>query len=430
MNSKQKIILAAITMIFTSLFFGHSTFADVQSSVLQKALLQGLYRCYTGGAINTNAGKLSNFHRFDKLITGGKSGTYITLPNGLTNIEDNNISCKGLFMGDKKGIGTESGTFDGLFKIFGKSQYAGTITDDNKKTTLLEGMGYSASSSSNKKSCVYYIYDNTDPSGVKSYTQKVCVSGDSLSVEENNIDCGNDSSICLAPIYFEVEKGKTLVVRDGLWINEKKISYSGDWNKFREKLNSEMSSTFRNPENGDAFEYTFNVEKSANTQDSSGDNTYKIVGKKSSAAVRAIQFLQPSYKKHADIKFNDQEKLWYYTNTIGAWFFEGKEANKYYKCGISENPSLYGNYAIINVDPSTKAKNKEGDCGVDKDAIVNSGGIYSFNKDNYFSADGKVMLANLDAVIAEINRLAGNMSDEEMLEIQESGEKPEKIDND
>lgn len=414
-NKKIKLLLSFFIFSICGLLFScNSAFAGTKETVLEKSVLQGLYRCYTTGAINKDAGTLSAFHKFETLITGGDSdGKYIALPAGLTGINDNNISCKGLFMGDPVGLFTESGSFDGLFKMFGKSEYAENITSDTKKTTLLKGMGYSAGSTSSTKNCVYYVYTNDDPSGDgESYTDKVCLSNGELSVETNNRDCGNNSGICMAPIGFQAN-GKILTIRDFLWTKEEKVTYSGSWDKFRSDLNTTMSSDFYSPEGGDAFTYRFSSEKSDDTQSTEGDVTYTFSDGKS-AAVTAIKFLNPSYALYGSLAFTDQEKLWYYENTITNWFYKNKSLDDYYKCGISENPSLNSQYIIINVNPSTGAKNTAGDCGVNKENATNSDGIHGFDRSNHFSANGTVGAMDLASVVAIINSLVDGMDESEL----------------
>lgn len=427
-NKKIKLLLSFFIFSICGLLFScNSAFAGTKETVLEKSVLQGLYRCYTTGAINKDAGALSAFHKFETLIIGGDSdGKYIALPAGLTGINDNNISCKGLFMGDSVGLFTESGSFDGLFKMFGKSEYTENITSDTKKTTLLKGMGYSAGSTSSTKNCVYYVYTNDDPSGDgESYTDKVCLSNGELSVETNNRDCGNNSGICMAPIGFQAN-GKTLTIRDFLWTKEEKVTYSGSWDKFRSDLNTTMSSDFYSPEGGDAFTYRFSSEKSDNTQSTDGDVTYTFSDGKS-AAVTAIKFLNPSYALYGSLAFTDQEKLWYYENTITNWFYKNKSLDDYYKCGISENPSLNSQYIIINVNPSTGAKNTAGDCGVNKENTTNSDGIHGFDRSNHFSANGTVGAMDLASVVAIINSLVDGMDESELptdgtIDSQEDGE--------
>ncbi|RYC74977.1 hypothetical protein [Candidatus Nanosyncoccus alces] len=414
-NKKIKLLLSFFIFSICGLLFScNSAFAGTKETVLEKSVLQGLYRCYTTGAINKDAGALSAFHKFETLIIGGDSdGKYIALPAGLTGINDNNISCKGLFMGDSVGLFTESGSFDGLFKMFGKTEYTENITSDTKKTTLLKGMGYSAGSTSSTKNCVYYVYTNNDPSGDgESYTDKVCLSNGELSVETNNRDCGNNSGICMAPIGFQAN-GKTLTIRDFLWTKEEKVTYSGSWDKFRSDLNTTMSSDFYSPEGGDAFTYRFSSEKSDNTQSTDGDVTYTFSDGKS-AAVTAIKFLNPSYALYGSLAFTDQEKLWYYENTITNWFYKNKSLDDYYKCGISENPSLNSQYIIINVNPSTGAKNTAGDCGVNKENTTNSDGIHGFDRSNHFSANGTVGAMDLASVVAIINSLVDGMDESEL----------------
>ena len=417
-NRSKKIgLLLSFLLVIVCAFLlpYNSAFASTKDTVLSKAVLQGLYRCYTAGAINKDAGTLSKFHKFETLIIGGDNGgKYVALPASLTGINDNNISCKGLFMGDSVGLFTESGSFDGLFKMFGKPEYTGDITDDAKKTTLLKGMGYSSGSTSSTKKCVYYVYNNDSDlvGNAESYTDKVCLTNGELAVETTNWSCGGADGTCIAPVGFQAN-GKTLTIRDQLLLNEAKVSYSGNWDKFRNNLNTVMSSTFYSPESSDVFTYKFSSEKSENAQSAEGDVTYTFSDSKS-AATDAIKFLNPSYTSYGNLAFTDQEKLWYYENTVTNWFYKDKSLDDYYKCGISENPSLNSQYIIINVNPSTGAKNTAGDCGVNKEDTSKSDGIHGFDRNNHFSADGTIGAMDLASVVAIINSLVDGMDESEL----------------
>ena len=67
-NRSKKIgLLLSFLLVIVCAFLlpYNSAFASTKDTVLSKAVLQGLYRCYTAGAINKDAGTLSKFHKFE-----------------------------------------------------------------------------------------------------------------------------------------------------------------------------------------------------------------------------------------------------------------------------------------------------------------------------------------------------------------------------
>lgn len=416
-TSVYYLVMTVVCVLAPCVFLSNSVFANVEenwnSSVVQKALLSGLRRCYSNGAINYNAGKLSDFKKFDQLIIGGDSGNYVALPSGLTKISDNDISCKGLFMGDSVGLGTETGSFKGIFELAGKSEYENDVTDLNKKITLLEGMGYAKIGSGTNKQCVYYVYRSSANDSNKRTTQQICYNGGALSVESTGDN--------LPPYFYFGSFGNTTTGRD-LTIEyngtKKYVSYTdydGGWDGFVSRLSTTMSTYFS------IINGLWLQGSEGTNQNDYGDAEFKMQFSTSGeSADKPISFLS-SYQDYDSLGFSDSERISYYVDTIKYWFYGGMDAGDYLKCDISDQ-TLYGTYLMINLDIVSMKKSST--CGIDTRVALGDkyahGFIWNRGKP-YFDASGNTKVY-LEDVVKEINRLVENIDDEELADLTDDYE--------
>ena len=411
MNKNNKFRLGVIAAVFITIALGtffstNAAFANIaenwSDSAVQKALLKGLHRCYSTGAINYDAGKLSEFKNFNQLVIGGTDQDYVALPSGLTNVGDNNLDCKSLFQGWS--------SFKGIFELAGKPEYKKDITGVDQKITFLEGMGYSKvdDKDDNKKCVVYWYTADYEGKSDKKYTAQVCYTDENgLSVE--------DSGGTHTP-YFEVTDKYTLKVSATLkQLEPETVRYVGytfggensGWSGFVFKLNNTMS-TYFNFVSNDYLQFDSNGAE----QNNYGDAVFKLKSSRGGGvADRAISFLS-SYKNYDDLAFTDKEKLSYFVGAIKNWFYSGMSTSDYLKCDISDW-SLYGSYLQINIDINTMKKSST--CGIDTSRIPGETYAYGFDG-NQFDASGATKLYLTD-VVKEINSLVDGLDDEDLADL-------------
>lgn len=408
MSKKSNFRLCTVVAIFFTLVSGvffstNKVFANIaenwSDTAVQKALLQGLHRCYSTGAINFNAGKLSEFKNFNQLVIGGTEQDYVALPSGLTSVSDNNLDCESMFQGRS--------SFKGIFELAGKPEYKKDINEVDKKVTFLEGMGYSKADGDNKKCVIYYYTADYEGKMDKKYTDQVCYTDENgLSVEDGGEHVP----------YFEVTDKYTLKVSATLATLEpevvKFVSYTfggenSGWNGFVSKLNNVMSTYYKMVSN-DYLQF----DSSGAEQNNYGDAVFKLKSsRRGGVADKALSFLS-SYKNYDGLAFTDTERLSYLVGTIKNWFYSGMSTNDYLKCDISDW-SLYGSYLQINIDIGTMKKSST--CGIDTSRISGEKYAYGFSG-NHFDASGATKLYLTD-VVKEINTLAGKLSDEDLTDI-------------
>lgn len=396
-------IFISLTLLSSQAFAAKKD--DWSNSVVQKALLSGLRWCYSSGAINFDAGKISQFNNFNQLITGGNRQDYVALPSGLTSINRDSVDCKSLFKG--------SGSFKGVFELAGKPEYKGNIEGLTQKITFLEGMGYSRSNEEASKKCVYYIYAERDGGGRKRTTRQVCFKGGALTLESVSDDDYPPYFYLGSGIDDNVSSGRDLTI--DYQGTTKYVSYtdSEGWDTFVGKLNKIMSTHFN---------YIGNLWFQGD--DGSGQNDYgdaefeMDLSGSGETADKPIKFLS-QYQNYYSLSFSDKERLSYYIDTIKNVFYKGASTSKYLKCDISD-PTLYGSYLMINVNIETMHKNSS--CGIDTSVTSDTKRVYGFvwNRGKpYFDASGATKLT-LSEVVAEINRLANILTEEEISSLASS----------
>lgn len=442
-------ILAFCAMITTSLGLLHAPASAASSTnynsvPVRKALLTGVYRCYTSGAIANEVSSLTSFDSFTDLVigyTGNKYHTYIALPSGLTGITDNDIDCKNLFMGDEVGLGTEGGTFEGVFSLAGKT--AKGLTPE-QKVPFLNGMGYTSISKADNKCIGYFQYQQESRSmGNHTVTSDgVCAKTDDkgiiteLSIDRSKSDyylAGANQNLSGAVPFFAIADGKVAIQRAG---KVTALGVGSSWDDFQRNLRETVSGL--GDGNGN-FTYTYNVpggggiktvlsytlDHNSVKEDSVGDASYGFVrGSARDAANTAIDYLSNgSLKGYESLKFSDKEKLSLLLMSLKEYFYEGVN-DEYWVCDVADWADYGGypeNYAI-NVSPDGKTGSK---CRLNPSKANQkntNGTIHGFNG-AYFDSAGKNNL-DLLATIAEINKLADALPNNTVLDINETIEEP------
>ena len=440
------------------------------NSILQKATLTGLRRCYTTGKIKDTVDNIGLFTTFDDVIESS-DGDYIALPSGLTGIKsDNTIRCGTLFMGG----GSDGDSFKGLFELSGKpAKYKDLGGDEVAKKTLLEGMGYTRVQTSNtNNNCIYFTYSakrrvtqamggrGTYEEEKTAMTKNVCVDNDNkiyveslptticddkgsgyggFSTDEDvddNEACdllslqsgSSEQGVIIGPwklldSYSGGMSGQYTYKSDTI----KYEDYGNDWGRFKRGLISKMSTDFscnlerscandwvNSTVENSGFVYRFLREEGGTTENNPEDK-YKIKGgghhggKMGVAADKAVSFLS-SYQGYDGLKFTKAEKLSYYLLALQHWIFDGEDLNTYYKCDVADY-TVYG-YKKININPQTRES--VSNCAVDpQQKVPGRDFIFGFTSEDYFDASGSTKIY-FDDLIEEINKLAGEVSQEEL----------------
>ena len=436
------------------------------NSILQKATLTGLRRCYTTGKIKDTVNNIGLFTTFDDVIESS-DGDYIALPSGLTGIKsDNTVRCGTLFMGG----GSDGDSFKGLFELSGKpAKYKDLGGDEAAKKTLLEGMGYTRVQTSNTdNNCIYFTY-----SAKKRVTQTMGGGGshdEERAAMTKNVCVDNDNKIYVESLpmticdergggyggFFTNDDFETCdllslsqsggeVLTIGPWALQDTYSggmsgryeqksdtisygeYGKDWERFKRGLITKMSTDFScnlkqscsdgwvdsNMNHGSIYRF---LREEGGTTENNPEDKYEIKGsghhdgKMGAAADKAISFLS-SYQGYDSLKFTKAEKLSYYLLALQHWIFGDDDLDKYYKCDVADY-AIYG-YKSIKVNPQTRER--VNNCVLDPSAKKKDY-IFGFTSDDYFDASGNTKIY-FDDLVEEINRLAGEVSQEELNEV-------------
>lgn len=221
--------LAVLCAVAFSLWVSSDTSAytaeQVQKSIMNKAVYQGLYHCYNDGYIKPDFGAISQYMTISNLLTDkgqNESDDSINLVTGATSdsvwarsagysVADSGLKCSELLSG---GFYFWGGSNSGILEVMGKSKPNNTSSDEVK--AFFENMGYKVDVPSGTCYKVGFSYDTiglAKTSG-NGETNSVCLENGQLSVESRNV---NDMA------FFDVKNGNEvcLWLRDGLYAKER-----------------------------------------------------------------------------------------------------------------------------------------------------------------------------------------------------------------
>lgn len=451
--------LAAVMTLFGAVLGYQSVYATASTynaDVVKKALLTGVQYCYSQGAIQEKVDAISGFSSFTSLIVGGTNENFIALPTGLTNIDDNGVSCEQLFIGYSGAFGI-GGSFEGVFDIFGKSPSA---SSKEAKTALLEGMGYKMIESSNPesgKNCVSFKYNEqignySSPKEVE--TDQVCAEMDgnkiaSLSTNKSTASYYGASSTYNPPSAFlgVTEDGKVELLRArttrtehgytvGTTTYVTSAGVGSTWDEFVTNLRQTLSSagdgngnfSFTHGAYGASVTIKYGYIRSSDEGDSNynesdiGDVAFELAftGSEDQLRItsgRATKYLSNgAYPLWSSLEFSDAEKLQLLVLSLQNWFFAGVDPSEYWACDVADWAD-YGSFTTkIGITsglgrPSSECRLNTG-MATNPDSSIN--GFTSIDGREMFDASGATKLT-LQQTIDEINRLAGELPEDEDL---------------
>ena len=451
--------LAAVMTLFGAVWGYQSVYATASTynaDVVKKALLTGVQYCYSQGAIQEKVDAISGFSSFTSLIVGGTNENFIALPTGLTNIDDNGVSCEQLFIGYSGAFGI-GGSFEGVFDIFGKSPSA---SSKEAKTALLEGMGYKMIESSNPesgKNCVSFKYNEqignySSPKEVE--TDQVCAEMDgnkiaSLSTNKSTASYYGASSTYNPPSAFlgVTEDGKVELLRArttrtehgytvGTTTYVTSAGVGSTWDEFVTNLRQTLSSagdgngnfSFTHGAYGSSVTIKYGYIRSSDEGDSNynesdiGDVAFELAftGSEDQLRItsgRATKYLSNgAYPLWSSLEFSDAEKLQLLALSLQNWFFAGVDPSEYWACDVADWAD-YGSFTTkIGITsglgrPSSECRLNTG-MATNPDSSIN--GFTSIDGREMFDASGATKLT-LQQTIDEINRLAGELPEDEDL---------------
>ena len=440
-----------LILVFVGLLWlnGSSAYAtDYSSTAIKKALLTGVQRCYSSGIINTSAGTLSGFSSFSNVILSDKDDShFIALPSSLTGIVDDDVSCDQLFMGYPTGGGSSwGGSFEGVFTLAGLN---GRPTSATGKKNLLEGMGYTEQRSSNTNNTrrIDFTY-NQEVLGTTSQIKTdtiVATLDNSGRITELNIEYLGDYAQQneYGSAFFGVVDGKIRLLRAttrvgqyGTWITTYYDTTKGVgdmWdgeNGFLNDLRSTISKrgsfsySFTPPHTSSSIVYTYSLPNDTTAgnydPDAVADATYEIELDASAgppslipAINSAIAYLSGNvYRTVNDLKYSEAEQIALLSAYIKSHFYEGLDPSDYWVCGVTDWAD-YGAYTADYEIHMTSGGVVEKNCRLNFSKLVTADVVHGFSGDR-FDASGNTELT-FEQTIAEINRLVGELPDDEVI---------------
>ena len=353
----QKIVFClTIVLILSPVIFCNETFAtDINNSIADKALYQGIYTCYTKGYVKTKIDKLSSYSTSPNgwgdlgYITTGMDNNspdntvvFVTGWKGreIDVHDDYGLPCYQFFNGFAGTVW--SGSAHGLMIAFGKT--APQATDTNGIIGLTKNLGYeistnSSEDTSSEESCfnLKYTDKQTKPKQYeKSYTMnQVCMDQDSNLYADEVSAAWSD-----APASFEASGDQVcLFLPNKFGFRTKKgcnslgsSKFSGEWllssvNNICGSIQCKYgwaasSSQITGTSETDGILTFDSSESKINETTSSLDKTSAsfINNDAAIAATTAIKYFSGSISKHKDILVTDLEKRLLYQAYLTTYY--------------------------------------------------------------------------------------------------------------
>ena len=245
---KNKIIVIITLVISLCLFNINASRVlaigrSLDNQILNKALYTALKICYKNDFLWYSI-DFNQYNDGESILRGsGKREDQLSLPNGYTKIEDNNISCSQLLSGYN--IGKDKNSFDGLYNMSGISMPG---IDRKSVENFYYSMGYedSDNNTSSTGECVAYNYTVIEKSfdgamtrkeSTKSVVTPALCSGP---LDNGNItvltlysdDTHSDDSI----VKFKNSKNKIDIQCGGSCKHDVEFSNGESWNSIKKKI--------------------------------------------------------------------------------------------------------------------------------------------------------------------------------------------------
>lgn len=328
--------LVAIFVILGIGIIGIATpaYADGDNdTVISKALLQGLAKCYDNGALK-NEIELKDVSNAASILNSAANTRNINIPNNLVgNFTYEQMSCKELVSGASTWF---HGSSSSILKD--KTVIPSSTSNYDTKVAFLKNMGYTAVEGSSKH-CVHFKYDTTtstyaafvNPSEITStvFTSSICADVDGNGEISSTLsivkDAGSDSGI----VGFELKDSKSAVQLDcALWLptyggcSKHSGAIGTKWVDFRQSVFSDLAtnlpSTTKTIASGPAssMTITYNLSKDEDVASETETTEYKLSNNARNAMLEAFTGSSsiPSIDK------DDQARLYitYLKNYYGA----------------------------------------------------------------------------------------------------------------
>ncbi|MBQ3476147.1 type IV secretion system protein [Candidatus Saccharibacteria bacterium] len=415
--------------MFGIVFGSETVFAkdvtEVEKLIVDKAVYQGVYKCYNGGFVSSQIDSLANYDGdLGFLLSKKVSGeNYVPLVTGISSskifqasrykVRDNGLSCAQIINGGAYAFG---GSNQNILQASGKTMPA--KGDTNAVVDLAENFGYKVTKSGNGN-CYGLRYSRVNGSTtVEGDTNSVCVDGEKLTVQagtENTSGAANKymtfsidgSKICLEA------KGRSAYTSNasntttkhycenlnsnsdlnGQWLMDKivaKCEYDNDAKKYScngHLVSNSISSTFSQ---NSLSNYSANFNSASN------------------AALTAIRFLSgnDAYTSNASLGLDRVEKRMLYQDYL----------ESYYKVNVDCSDGALGD--DINWLDKTASPPAVKKCKIAAGAISNASNktkkVNGVDSKGYFVYES----LSLNDLVNEIKKMPTNYTDSELSEVE------------
>lgn len=341
--SKVKSVLTIVLIVLVQLVIGGisyyqpvfaRTVTEVEKSLVDKTVFQGVYRCYDGG-YTVNELPLSKYNGVSSLINAKYNDeNYVPLVTGVTSskafksarykVKDGGLSCRQLFGGGDYVFG---GSNSDLLTAFGKK--APDKRQTNQVVDFMRNMGYSVDQKGSSK-CYSLSYTYSNKEGRSS---ELCLKNGNIEKGEKGTTLGGGAraelsyrggkQICLTTYQAKLPN-QADIKKDYCEEIESPGEFSGKW------LLSKIVSKNCSGNKCDGFTFSTSLDSGVSEQNSLSDYTAKINNSLDGAALAAIRFLSGNdgYTNYQSLMFTPIEVRLLYQDYLESYYGVSLDCNK------------------------------------------------------------------------------------------------------
>ena len=437
----KKIVVAFTLMMFLSVpsvGMAHAAYdvANISNQTVKKAFMTALYDCYS---IASNEDILTYDGAFKKVLFGGEASSLdsvkltvldspeLKLPTASTEENDNEASCRSLLFGETLGFGLTRGLYELL------------RSDDTNLESQIEGLGYSKEGNINDDSaddCVKARYNISITDQVWHTTSAIAdsslicatLNGDTiegLSIEDEPVPTSEEF-----PITIDLkEHDGVMVIRFKKGVTSKYTvnGEGGSWSGLKREIIPILADNWleftKNFSGGGSATYTLDRESGDSGLISATPGHYELNNLTDARNTAIRYFSNGGFNNYQDLLVGNQELFVYYLLLLNEFYYDGKTADTYWKCDLTWDnfPEFKGDDAAeIHFSPGITRNNN---CRINmKESVGKNKKVNDFKFLDYYNRyafNTSSAGITLSQLIDELNRLAGELSDEELAEAAE-----------
>ena len=299
------------------------TVTQIQTSIMDKAVLQGVYDCYTGGYVKKKIDPLSDYTGISSLMEGNSGEDFIPLVTAVGNngfgggsrysVKDSGLSCSQLFEGGSYSMANNNYN-KGILEATGHS--IPSANDSEAVMEFVKNMGYQVVADTGDQCySIPYSLQISTGSTEAGTTNKVCEKPDGSLYTEGGDDnwanfkikssgilgIGKKNTVCLS-----IGKGAGAITKECSTLSG--TSFDGEWLMSIINKSCGGNECSQNVQ-GRTFDYVFTeVINDVSSQTSLSNSSASFTDAVAAAGIAVNYLSNGQYSNSSDLSISDIEK--------------------------------------------------------------------------------------------------------------------------